>query len=375
VTVVSADAAAETDAVHMRRALALAERGWGNTAPNPMVGAVVVAGDNTVGEGFHARFGERHAEIFALQQAGERARGATMYVSLEPCNHQGKTPPCTDAIVAAGIANVVAAARDPSAIARGGIERLRGDGVGVRTGVERARALELNAAFFNAHASDRPWITLKLALSAEGAVADPTGREQWITGPESRAYVHHLRANADAIAIGSGTVLVDDPSLTVRDAPAPRVPPRRVVFDRRLKTPLESRLVQSAREIPTIIYTLGAETSAANRRALEERGVHVETDAHDLRSALRSLRAAGVRSLFVESGPRLTGALLRESVVDRIIIFRSSLLLGADAPRAFAEAPPDFEVSLARMPVVDSRPFGDDQMTIYALRDVPCSPD
>ena len=366
---------AGTDTVYMRRALTLAERGWGNTAPNPLVGAVVVASDVIVGEGFHARFGEAHGEINALREAGNRGRGATMYVSLEPCNHHGKTPPCTDAIIAAGIAEVVTPVRDPSAIARGGIERLRGAGIGVRMGVERARALELNAPFFNAQVSDRPWVTLKLALSADGAIADPSGAERWITGPEARAYVHHLRANADAIAVGSGTVLVDDPSLTVRDAPPPRVPPRRVVFDRRLKTPMSSRLVQSAREIPTIIYTLGSETSDANRRALEEHGVHVDTDARDLRSALRSLRAAGVRSLFVESGPRLTGALLRESVVDRVIMFRSELLLGADAPRAFAEAPPDFEASLARMPVVDRRQFGDDQMTIYALRDVPCSPD
>jgi diaminohydroxyphosphoribosylaminopyrimidine deaminase/5-amino-6-(5-phosphoribosylamino)uracil reductase len=298
-----------------------------------------------------------------------------MYVSLEPCNHFGKTPPCTDAIVAAGIARVVIPVRDPSAVARGGIEQLRGQGIEVRVGVERGRALELNAPFFNAHVSDRPWVTLKLAMSADGAVADPTGAERWITGKESRGYVHHLRANADAIAVGRGTVLADDPSLSVRDAPAPRVPPRRVIFDRRLRTPADARLVLSAREIPTIIYTLGPEASGANRRALEEHGVIVDTEARDLRDALRSLRAAGVRSLFVEAGPRLVGAFLRESVVDRVVIFQSPMVLGVAAPRAFADAPPDFEASLARLAVVDRRQFGEDQMTTYALRDVPCSPD
>ena len=215
----------------MQRALALAARGWGQTAPNPMVGAVIVAKDQIVGEGFHERFGEAHAEVNALRQAGERARGATMYVTLEPCAHHGKTPPCADAIIAAGLSRVVIAASDPSRVARGGAERLRAAGIRVDIGVEQSAAIELNASFFHAQESDRPWTTLKLALSADGAIADPSGVHRWITGAESRREVHRLRANADGIAVGIGTVIADDPELTVRDVPAPRVTPRRIVFD------------------------------------------------------------------------------------------------------------------------------------------------
>src|SRR5438045_3552057 len=170
----------------MRRALALAQQGWGQTAPNPMVGAVVVADGAVVGEGHHARYGEAHAEVIALRNAGERARGASLYVSLEPCAHLGKTPPCTDAIIAAGITRVIAAVRDPSPVARGGVEMLRAAGIQVDVGVEAEPALELNAAFFNAHRSDRPWVVLKLAVSADGAIADASRRPRWISGPASR---------------------------------------------------------------------------------------------------------------------------------------------------------------------------------------------
>ncbi len=368
------DSTRALDAIHMRRALALAERGWGNTAPNPMVGAVVVAGADVVGQGYHARYGETHAEVNALSDAGLRARGATMYVTLEPCDHVGKTPPCTHALIAAGITRVVIAVHDPSAIARGGAERLRSAGIQVDIGVERDRALELNAPFFNAHASERPWVVLKLAVSADGAIADPSGAHRWITGPESRAFVHHLRANADAIAVGSGTVLADDPSLTVRDASPPRVAPRRVVFDRHVRTPVDAILARTAREIPTVLFTLDSEVPANSRRALEATGVDVDSTATDLAGALRSLRGAGVRALLVEAGPRLTGSFLRESLVDRLIIFRSPLLLGPSAPQGFADAPPGFEASLERYPIIERRRFGDDEMTVYALRDVPCSP-
>jgi diaminohydroxyphosphoribosylaminopyrimidine deaminase/5-amino-6-(5-phosphoribosylamino)uracil reductase len=246
------DDSAARDARYMRRALELAEKGWGQTAPNPMVGAVVVRDDDVVGEGFHARYGEAHAEVNALRAAGDRARTATLYVSLEPCAHVGKTPPCTGAIIEAGIARVVAAIRDPSPIARGGVEALRAAGIEVDVGVERDAALETNASFFNAHASDRPWVVLKLAMSADGAIADLTGMHRWITGPEARVEVHRMRANADAVAVGVGTVLADDPSLTVRDAAPPRVAPRRVVFDSRLRTPVAATVVRTAAEAPTM---------------------------------------------------------------------------------------------------------------------------
>ena len=357
----------------MQRALALAARGWGQTAPNPMVGAVVVADDSIVGEGFHARYGEAHAEVMALEAAGAAARGATLYVTLEPCMHYGKTPPCVGAILDAGVAQVVVAVRDPSEIARGGTEALRAAGIGVDVGLERERAIELNAPFFNAHASRRPWVTLKLALSAGRHIADPTGVRRWITGPESRREVHRLRANNDAIAVGIGTVLADDPSLTVRDVPAPRVPPRRIVFDRQLRVPLESELVRTARELETIVVS-NADAPSDRRTRLESSGVHIIT-ATGLPDALEALRALGIRSLFVEGGARLAGAMLGEGLVDRLIMFQSPITLGETALGAFEFAPPGFLASLAAARVIDEARFGPDRMTIYALHEVPCSPD
>lgn len=364
----------EVDSVYMRRALALAQQGWGQTAPNPMVGAVVVAGDQIVGEGHHVRYGEAHAEVMALRQAGERARGATIYVTLEPCAHFGKTPPCADALIAAGVQRVVIAAPDPSRVARGGAERLREAGIHVDVGIEQSSALELNAPFFNAIATSRPWVTLKLALSADDGMADPTGNRRWITGAESRAEVHHLRANADAIAVGVGTVIADDPSLTVRDAAAPRVRPKRVVFDSSLRTPRTSVLMRTAREIETIL--IGRPEAPMDRKALTEMAGASVLLVPSLHEALVALARRGVRSLFVESGPRLTGSLLREGLVDRLVIFRSSFELGPDAPKAFAFAPEGFAESLGdgRHRVVDERRFGDDVMTTYALHEVPCSP-
>jgi diaminohydroxyphosphoribosylaminopyrimidine deaminase/5-amino-6-(5-phosphoribosylamino)uracil reductase len=361
------------DRRYMQHALALAARGWGQTAPNPMVGAVVVAGDTIVGEGFHERFGEAHAEVNALRVAGERARGATMFVTLEPCAHYGKTPPCADAVIAAGIARVVIAVRDPSRKARGGVAKLQSAGVRVDVGLEQRAAIELNAPFFNAQSSELPWVTLKLALSSDDAVADPTGTHRWITGPEARREVHRLRANADAIAVGIGTVLADDPELTVRDAPAPRVAPRRIVFDSDARTPMTSKLVQSAREIPT---TLIVADRASDERIARLRGAGVDVvRAASLRDALSRLCASGVRSLFVEAGPRLTGAFLREALVDRLTIFRSQLVLGEAAPKGFEFAIAGFASSLAQARVVDERRFGDDTMTNYALREISCLPD
>jgi diaminohydroxyphosphoribosylaminopyrimidine deaminase / 5-amino-6-(5-phosphoribosylamino)uracil reductase len=383
-------ATAERDSTYMRRALALAALGWGQTAPNPMVGAVVVAPSSgapigiVVGEGFHARYGGPHAEPVALAAAGARARDATLYVTLEPCAHHGRTPPCADAIIAARVARVVAAVHDPSAVARGGAEKLRAAGIQVDFGPEHDAAVELNAPFFNAQASELPWVTLKLALSADDAVADPTGERRWISNAESRARGHRLRANADAIAVGIGTVLADDPTLTVRDAPAPRLPPRRVVFDSALRTPVKSMLVRTARDIPTTIVVGDEGARSPHRASLEHEGVDLivapsanaaRSGATDLRAALETLRDRGVRSLLVEAGPRLAGEFLAASLVQRVVIFRAPFALGGSAPRAFAFAPPGFAKRLDRAPIVDRQQLGDDVMTSYALEDVPCSPD
>jgi diaminohydroxyphosphoribosylaminopyrimidine deaminase / 5-amino-6-(5-phosphoribosylamino)uracil reductase len=352
------------DSAHMRRALALARKGWGRTAPNPMVGAVVVRDGTVVGEGYHAEFGEPHAEPVALGRVGELARGATLYVSLEPCAHVGKTPPCVEAIVAAGIARVVFATRDPSAKARGGMERLRAAGIDVDFGVEEEEARELNAAFFHAAGgSDRPFIRLKLALSLDGAISDYTRRLGWLTGPPARREVHLLRAESDAVAVGSETALCDNPSLTVRGVAEPRVPPVRIVFDRRLRLPADSELVRSARGIPVIVVTSDPPPSAS--RTLEEQGVEI-VPAASLEAALRTLREREMRSILVEGGAGLASALLSGNLVDRLIIFRAPVVLGQNSLNAFSEVPQVMIGEAVRWRVVESRLLENDVMTVYA---------
>jgi diaminohydroxyphosphoribosylaminopyrimidine deaminase/5-amino-6-(5-phosphoribosylamino)uracil reductase len=348
----------------MRRALALAERGWGQTAPNPMVGAVVVRDGIAVGRGFHAKFGEAHAEVAALGEAGERARGADMFVTLEPCNHQGKTPPCVDALIAAGVKRVVAAVRDPGRESGGGAERLRAAGITVELGMEEAATRELNAPFFfAASGATRPWVTLKLAVSLDGGIAgapDLPGAPRWLTGEAARKYVHRLRAGSDAIAVGIGTALADDPLLTVRHGRRPRVAPLRVVFDRSARLPLSSRLVKSARKVPTLVMTDQADVAAAG--ALEAKGVLVER-APDILGKLELLHRRGVRSLLVEGGSIVAGALLGAKAVDRLIIFQAPVLLGPGALPAFSGLG-EFE----RLAVIERREFGEDLMTVYATK-------
>lgn len=354
------------DTEYIRRALANAERGWGHTAPNPLVGAVVVSGGDVVADGWHHHFGGPHAEVDALAKAGDRARDATVYVTLEPCTHHGKTPPCADALIEAGVRRVVIATRDPNPVARGGVEKLRNAGIDVDVGIEEESARELNAAFFNSFTSDRPWVTLKLAMSADGAIADPTGQRRWITGPEARAEVHRMRASVDAIAVGIGTVLADDPELTVRDAPTPRRPPIRVIFDSTLRMPLDSAIVDSAARVPTIIVATQPETDRF--KSLGERGITILA-ANTLLDALRQLRTHGVQSLLVEGGAKLAGAFLTDGVVDRLALFASPVVLGPTALQAFSSAPPDMEKRLRSLRVVTQRPIGDDTLSIYALRE------
>ena len=356
-------AAAPGDGAWMRRALDLAERGWGHTAPNPMVGAVVVRDGVVVGEGWHARYGTAHAEVEALRSAGERARGATLYVTLEPCNHHGQTPPCTDAILGAGIRRVVAAVADPNPVARGGADRLCSAGVETVLGVEEVAARELNAAFFHAHASDRPFVRLKLALSLDGALADATRAPGWLSGEDARTEVHRLRADSDAVAVGIGTALADDPLLTVRRVPPPRVTPLRVVFDTSARLPLTSRLVRTAREAPVLVVCWAPDPTHA--AALEHAGVEL-LHAASLPHAMRALRARGVRSMLVEGGASLASAMLQEAQVDRLIIFRAPILLGADSLNAFGGLSSATIGAAPRWRLVRSRRLGDDEMTVYA---------
>jgi diaminohydroxyphosphoribosylaminopyrimidine deaminase/5-amino-6-(5-phosphoribosylamino)uracil reductase len=358
----------EDDRAYMRRALDLARRGWGYTAPNPMVGAVVVRDGQIVGEGHHARYGEEHAEIAALRQAGENARGATLYVTLEPCGHHGQTPPCADAIIAAGIARVVAATEDVNPQAAGGATRLRDAGIPLDIGIERQAARELNAAFFHRFASDRPFITLKVATSLDGAIANaertrgtPAG---WLTGGAARQEVHRMRAGVDAIAVGVGTVLVDDPMLTVRDAPPPRVPPRRIIFDSEYRTPLGAAVVRGARIVPTTI--VARHDNPARRELFETAGVDVRIH-ETLQSALIAFARDGVHSLLVEGGARLAASLIEQGLLDRLVIFQAPVVLGSGALNAFAHVSPTTAERLARLPVIERIAFGDDLKTTYAL--------
>lgn len=358
----------ERDAEYMRRALALAQQGWGQTAPNPMVGAVVVRDGVVVGEGYHARYGEPHAEIVALKAAGERARGSTMYVTLEPCNHFGKTPPCTEAILQARVKRVVIAAADPTALAGGGARHLADYGVEVDFAVEEPAALELNAPFFFAATNPgRPWVTLKLALSSNEKMNDPSGQRRWITNEQSRQEVHRLRANVDAIAVGVGTVLADDPELTVRGPVRPRLAPARVVFDRNAETPLESKLVRTAKETPTMIF---AHHPAVTRlAALHNAGVDV-FEAEDPQEALGALHGFGIQHLFVEGGARVAQQFLRQGLVDRLIIFQSPITLDDAGLSPFTGLSDDLRSGIDRARVVRKSDFGEDTMTEYALREV-----
>ena len=352
---------APLDGARMRRALLLARRGWGQTAPNPMVGAVVVRDGKVIAEGWHARFGAPHAEAMALAIAGEGARGADVYVTLEPCNHFGKTPPCADALIAAGVRRVIIAVRDPNPEAGGGIAKLQAAGIAVETGVEEAAAAELNAPFLFTHTRhDRPFVTLKLALSADGALAPADRSQFWLTGDKARSLVHRLRAGADAVMVGIGTAVADDPALTVRYGKRPRIAPRRVVLDRTARLPLTGQLAHSARKIPVEVLATAPGTHRTD--ALERAGVRV-IDAPSLDAHLQGLRERGVRHLFVEGGAAVAESLLGGGFVDRLIIFRAPTLLGAGALTPGTAVPP--AEGSDTWSVVERRMVGEDQLTLY----------
>jgi diaminohydroxyphosphoribosylaminopyrimidine deaminase/5-amino-6-(5-phosphoribosylamino)uracil reductase len=357
--------AAERDRAFVRRAIDLAARGWGRVAPNPLVGCVIVSGDGQiVGEGWHTEYGRPHAEVEALRAAGEQARGATAYVSLEPCSHWGKTPPCTDALISAGVRRVVFGGFDPNPKARGGAEVLRAAGIEVIGGVEEAAVRDQNAVFFHVHSpagAERPFIALKLAMSLDARIADRDGRSVWITGEESRAEVHRLRAGYDAVAVGIGTALADDPLLTVRGAVEPRVSPVRIVFDRALRLPPDGKLVRSAREVPVWAVCEPEWPPMAQRKTLEDAGVRLITG-HELSDQLRAIREAGVRSMFVEGGSVLASALLAADVVDRMYLFYAPVLIGPDGAAPFAAIPSPPLAEAPRWRRVDTQPFGADAL-------------
>ena len=305
----------EPDEAWMARAVALAEGGRGTASPNPMVGAVLVRDGRVVGEGFHRAAGTAHAEAVALAAAGAAAAGATCYVTLEPCAHHGRTPPCADALLAAGVARVVAAVTDPDPRARGaGLERLRAAGVRVDIGAGAAAAAEQNAAYLTHRRLGRPRVTLKAAASLDGKVAAPDGTSQWITGPAARSDAHRLRAEADAVAVGAGTALADDPRLTVRLPGFAGRQPLRVLVDAAGRVGAGGHLFDGAAE------TLVATTPAAPATAVD-----------DLEELARALGERGVLELMVEGGPRLQASLWGAGLADRLVWYLAPLAIGGEA--------------------------------------------
>jgi diaminohydroxyphosphoribosylaminopyrimidine deaminase/5-amino-6-(5-phosphoribosylamino)uracil reductase len=334
----------DNDHQHLARAIELAQRGLGRVHPNPVVGAVLVRDEEVLGEGWHDAFGGPHAEVQAIAAArasGEDPRGATMYVSLEPCCHQGKTPPCTDAIVEAGIARIVVASDDPTEKASGrGLGILRDEGVDVDLagGELAARARLANQAFRKHARTGRPWVLFKSAMTLDGKVATRTGDSKWISGEPSRRQAHRWRAEVDAVVVGIGTALADDPLLTSRVEGVTRQP-RRIVFDSTARLPLDSKLLDDNPEIPlTVVVSRAAPRTATD--ALELAGAHVivATGEHEparVRSALDQLGAldAPVTSVLLEGGPHLAGAFFDAGEMDEIRLFLAPLVLGGRAGR------------------------------------------
>jgi diaminohydroxyphosphoribosylaminopyrimidine deaminase/5-amino-6-(5-phosphoribosylamino)uracil reductase len=335
-------AARREDLAHMRAALALARRGLGSAWPNPAVGCVIVKDGRVVGRGWTQPGGRPHAAPEALARAGAAAQGATAYVSLEPCRHQGRGPPCADALIAAGIARVVAAVEDPDPrMAGSGFARLREGGIAVEVGLCAAEAEELNAGFFSRVTQGRPLVTLKLATSLDGRIATATGESRWITGRAARERAHLLRATHDAVLVGSGTALADDPQLTCRLPGLGRASPVRIVVDRTLRLPATLRLFAEAREVPSWVVTLPS-SSRARQAGLTAQGVKliaVEADAAGgvhFGAMLHRLGEEGLTRLLVEGGGTIAAALLRARLVDRLVWMRAPVAIGGDGIAALA---------------------------------------
>jgi diaminohydroxyphosphoribosylaminopyrimidine deaminase/5-amino-6-(5-phosphoribosylamino)uracil reductase len=352
-----------TELEAMQRAIQLAWMGWGRVHPNPMVGAVIVNDGTVLAEGHHGEFGGEHAEAVALRQLGGAARGATLIASLEPCSHQGKQPPCTEAIIRSGIVRVVSAAPDPNPIASGGADRLREAGVAVEVGLLRDEAESQNAAFFHQFKGlRRPFVALKLASSMDARIADRAGSSRWISGPEARDFVHWLRAGFDAIGVGGRTARVDDAWLTVRGDITPRETPRRVVFTRSGELSPTSRLMTSPHDGPVIIAQLGSPSLGAIDHSSRD-GVTV-VRGPDPETLLEALWKNGISSLLVEGGGELAGVLLTAGLVDRFYWVQSPLFLGDRGIPAFQGLPAPLLGSAERWRVVERRTLGQDTLLI-----------
>jgi len=315
----------------MARALRLAESGLFTTTPNPRVGCVIVRDGMIVGEGAHERAGEPHAEVYALRQAGDRVRGATAYVSLEPCNHLGRTPPCVETLIDAGLARVVAAMRDPNPLVAGrGLERLRQAGIEVAAGLLEGEAHALNIGFVSRMTRGRPWVRLKAAASLDGKTALRNGLSQWITGAAARRDAHRWRARSCAVLTGIGTVKDDNPRLTVRDVPTTRQPIR-VIVDSRLETPLNASILDNGGALVVAAVSDDARIGALNRRGAEVIVLPDSSGKVDLKGLFEELGRRGMNEVLCEAGFKLNGSLVREGCVDELLLYIAPCLLGDDA--------------------------------------------
>jgi diaminohydroxyphosphoribosylaminopyrimidine deaminase/5-amino-6-(5-phosphoribosylamino)uracil reductase len=349
----------------MAQALALAGQGF--TPPNPMVGCVLVKDGEVVGEGFHPYAGQSHAEVFALRDAGDKAKGATAYVNLEPCSHFGRTSPCAQALIEAGVAKVVGAVADPNPQVSGrGFEMLRAAGIEVQSGVMEADARKLNEAFFHFQTTRRPFVTLKAAMTLDGKIATRTGDSRWITGEESRGFVHQLRAQSGAVLCGVGTVLADDPLLTARLPGGVPRQPLRIVLDPSLRTPLTSKLVQTASEAPTIIVTT-ALAAKEQLDALSSAGVEVLVLPNtcdgklDLSVLMEELGRREIISILVEGGGKTHAAFLEARLAHRLLWFIAPKLVGGESAPSPLEGEGVARMSEAvTLSDINTRHFGDD---------------
>ncbi|MBU2640899.1 MAG: bifunctional diaminohydroxyphosphoribosylaminopyrimidine deaminase/5-amino-6-(5-phosphoribosylamino)uracil reductase RibD [Gammaproteobacteria bacterium] len=351
------DRFSSADHAHMARALQLAARGLYTTSPNPRVGCVIVKDGHVVGEGWHARAGTPHAEVHALKAAGDAARGATVYVTLEPCSHHGRTPPCAEALINAGVGRVVAAMTDPNPlVAGGGISMLTLAGVEAEVGLMQAEARALNPGFVSRMTRQRPWVRLKTASTLDGKTALANGQSQWITGEAARADVQHLRARACAILTGSGTVLADNPRMNVRDFDIGRQP-LRVVVDSALRTPADAAI------LPALIACHHADPAA--RAALEQAGAEVielpgADDRVDLAALLTLLAQRGVNELHIEAGAVLNGALIKAGLVDEWVAYVAPMVVGDSARGLFDHPSLTMLADAARFRLADVRQIGGD---------------
>lgn len=359
------------DIAHMRAALVLARRHIGRTWPNPAVGCVIVRDGRVVGRGATADGGRPHAEAAALARAGDAARGADVYVTLEPCAHEGRAGACSDALIAAGVARVVGAIEDPDPRTAGdGFARLRAAGIAVEVGLEAGAARALNEGFLRRIVEGRPMLTLKLATSLDGRIATHRGDSRWISGELARARVQALRATHDAVMVGTGTALADDPELTCR-LPGGETPPAvRIVLDRHLRIPLTRKLVRSAATIPTWILT-SRHADPARAETLRHAGVvliEVEeaSEGLDLASAMRALAARGLTRILCEGGGHLAAGLLRGDLVDHLVCFRSGLAIGGDGRPALADFGVDALRDAPRLQRCAQEPCGEDIVELWA---------